>query len=162
MVQNSMNKRKMQKRLDLLVQQGLGEWLLRNVSTAEEAAAVVDYEGQLRKRCTTVRARLQYHGKRMRCIAQYRREGRDRHAGALLHSSSTVVSLGTTEIPVHTSQSIVQPGTVYRVTGQHRSDVTGGWRSVLDCDVVGSSIRCPVVPSTPYQEFDDLAVMDPA
>jgi hypothetical protein len=65
----------------------------------------------------------------------------------------------------HVSQSILTPGRSYRVTGWHKSDLTGGFVPIMDCDHDGhGGIRSPVPPAEQlghrYADFDDLAVTE--
>lgn len=170
--------KKVMRRLDALVEEGLGEWLIRNV-TSWNVRDLLDYEMNVRHLQRTRRARLGYQRKRLGCVARYRKEGKHRTDGVLIEACSQSVGFGGSgEASIHEGdevvrvrpqhptghamayQNVLTVGKSYRVRGQHRSELTGGWVEIMDCDHDGKGgFRSPVGPSK-YAEFDDLFVAE--
>lgn len=163
----------LQARLEKLIDQGWGEWLLRHANTPKDAERLVDYEAHRRRRVRIARAKATYHRKRMRCILKYIREGRLRYHGVLMESVGSKVFrieaiAPTNQVKIkdktanapYAEQDLLTQGASYRISGLHRSELTGGWVQIMDCDVEGTHVRSPTIKDTEFTEFDNLTICE--
>ena len=168
-----MHNKLLQARLENLVELGWGEWLLRNANTLTDATRLVDYGAHRKRRFRLSKAKGLYHRRRMKCVVGCIRENRKRSDGVIMKSvGSKVFRIGgdnpTDQIKIedksahapYAEQAILTVGELYRVRGLHRSELTGGWVEIMDCDVDGTQVRSPTLPDTEFTEFDNLGVYE--
>ena len=168
-----MHSKLLQARLERLVDLGWGDWLLRNANTLKDVTRLVDYKAHRKHRLRLVKAKDVYRRKRMKCVLKYIKENRERHHGVLMKSvGSRVFRIGgndpTDQIKIgdksaqapYAEQTVFTQGESYRLSGVHRSELTGGWVQIMDCDVEGTHVRPPTLPDTKFAEYDSMSIYE--